>query len=844
MDFEQEIQKSKELEAKALDECNSEPIQTPGRIQGYGAVIAFHLDSLIVSYCSLNIDAYFQEELKTILGNSVKSIFNSKEFHQIANVASHRSTYLKREHVLMTTLNNQEVDISLFRTDDYVVLEIIPITQPKSSIEITGNLKWVLDHIRSRETVREILNISVNALKKITDFDRVKVYRFHPDHSGEVVAEVNNGRMDSYLGLRFPASDIPPIARELFLKIPIRHLYDTSCEGVAMVKAAGVSTPLNLSLGILRGNSPIHNQYLKNMGVASTLTLPIIIHDKLWGLFSLHHQRKKILTSEVAYTAELIGQLASMVLEQTIEKAALKKIRELELEGKGFITLNQSPHYLKKFWSAYKEKLQELVRCDGVAYQIDQKILMHGDCPIKKGVISLSKNLDFREEEIFHFTDLSEITTENLKKTRGALILRINDQNPKIYIYFFRNDIEQEIKWAGDPKKDLVIEKNKVRLHPRSSFNHFKQLSKGKSELWDSEVLTLAEIALAIFKKAVKSEKATSNRLKIIVHELNHRLRNILTLVRSISRQTAKEVESIDHYVDSLEHRILALAQANNLLTKSSYNSVDLKALLVSVIPSLCNHPDAITYNGPDVKLGSNIIPIMVLIIHELTTNAVKYGSLSIKQGELEISWNIGREYLCIVWKELGGPMVSPPKKKGFGTTIIANAISYEFGGTSTIDFQKQGLQVTLKIPNHLIGENETSNFVAEQIQEVSTVIKLDKSKKINVLILEDDYINAEDIKSTVASFKVNQINLFSNQKEALESLEKMEYHLVFLDVNLKQETSIEVANYCEEIGVPFYYLTGYGKSFLSEGTFPNAPVLLKPIRRNQIKQIIRKYIQ
>ncbi len=848
MNFKEEIQNSKALEARALEECNNEPIEIPGIIQSYGALVAFNFDSLDITYASENLSDYFDFEEDNLFKLSIKDLFGSDIFHDISSIASHKSTYQQREQAKIIVLKEQQVDISLFRVDEHVVIEITPIIESVAILKINAHLKWTLDTIKKLEHVDDILNQSVIALRNITQFDRVKAYKFHPDDSGEVIAEFNSGKMDSYLGLRFPASDIPPKAREIFLKTSIRHIHDTSDAGVRLRRANKTLKPLNLTLGILRGNSPVHNQYLRNMYVSSTLTLPIIIKGKLWGLFALHNQDVKQLSSEITYSSELVGQIVGMILEQKIEQAAEKKINTLHLEREEFITLNQNPAYLQTFWKDYGRKLKSFIKCDGVAYHIGKKILLHGDCPGKETIESIATNFDNTEtNDIFYSNDLTELHLKNLDDCRGVLALRIYTNDPEINIYFFRNKIEKNILWAGNPKKDIVFEKEKVRLHPRSSFNEFYDLNKEQSELWDFETLRLAEIAVVAFQKAVHIEKKTTKRLKIVVGELNHRLRNILTLVGSISKQTMHNTDSIDDYVNALEYRISALAKANSLITESSNTSVEVKKIFKSIIIPLCSSSENIILEGPNIKLIPEVTSMMVLIVHELTTNAIKYGALSTQRGKLKIVWDIDPEGLTIEWKELDGPQIEVPDKTGFGMTIIENAINYEFNGSSKIEFLKDGLYIKFQIPKNLVGESKDDVFILEQMQKTLKV-KDSKSpknpKERTVFILEDDFILAQDLKQAISNSKVNKIDTFSNQKQALNALGSVNYDFAFLDVNLKKESCINVAFECEKRKIPFHYISGYGNSFLEENTsFPEASVIEKPIKTDKLKEIVEGYI-
>jgi len=159
------------------------------------------------------------------------------------------------------------------------------------------------------------------------------------------------------------------------------------------------------------------------------------------------------------------------------------------------------------------------------------------------------------------------------------------------------------------------------------------------------------------------------------------------------------------------------------------------------------------------------------------------------------------------------------------------------------MEFQEDGLWVQFRIPNNLIGEDTEDVTAAEQVAEAVSPQVDKKQIEINVLILEDDFINAQDMKRIVALAKVNEINTFSNQQEALDSMNTMPYGMALLDVNLKNETSNLVAWECANKGIPFYYLTGYGSSFLEQKAFPAAPVLLKPIQTETLKGIVKQHL-
>ncbi|MEM9337774.1 MAG: HWE histidine kinase domain-containing protein [Bacteroidota bacterium] len=842
--LEDELRNSKAIEEEALAKCNNEPISIPGGIQSYGALLAFDFDTLRITYASDNV-----QSLLTLPGDlfslTVREVFTSEDYHIISNIASHRSTFKQREHVKVVKGSaGRLLEVSLYRTTQHVVLEFIPQKGAATNSNINSHVKWVLDQIREAKTVEQVLQITVQSLQSITGFDRVMAYKFHLDDSGEVVAEANNQAMETYLGLRFPAEDIPTQARAIYSRVSIRSIYSTMTEDTNVLAANETLPPLDMTLGILRANSPVHAQYLRNMGVGASISLPIMIGGKLWGLFAHHHHEEVALSSDLSYSAELIGQMVSMVLEQKIEQLADLKVKNLQLQGDDFVTLNQDKRHLNTFWENYATKLKSFISCDGVAYQLNEQVLVHGSCPSPSTIKEIGRIVVEKALGPTYQTDeLMRLELEEPQSSRGVLVLQIHELSPPVFIYFFRDEVLKKVVWAGNPQKDIVVEKTGVRLHPRSSFRQFNELNEGRSEPWDSETLILADVALKKLKQVALNEKFTNERLKIVIQELNHRIRNILGLVRSISRRSAESGNSIEDYVDSLEQRILALSKANNLLTSDTQTPVLLKNLLLQIIPPLCGDQNNLELQGADVKLSPQITPTVVLIIHELTTNAVKYGAFSTKEGSVVVSWDISEKSLNIKWKERGGPPVHPPEKVGFGSGIIENAISYEFGGASKMDFQEDGLLVRLTIPHDYVGEHGANQqFALEQVLEA----KYAQPAKglVNVLILEDDFINAQDMKDIITKQPVNEVALFSNPEQALAAVRSKTFHLALLDVNLRNETSLDVALECAKADIPFYYLTGYGDAFLKDGVFPKAPVLLKPLSTERLKELVGRYLR
>jgi light-regulated signal transduction histidine kinase (bacteriophytochrome) len=381
MSIKDNIEASKALEKKALEQYNSEPIEWIESIQSHGSLIAFDFKSLLITHVSINLEKVLKIDAKSILDKSIRTIFSKEDAHDILNIASHTSTKHQREHVKVIENNdNYTIDVSLFRTENSVVIELIPTGTDFKYININNNIKWALAKTHGHENIEDILNNAVQSLQKITGFDRVMAYKFLPDNSGEVISEAISGSsMSTFLGLRFPAFDIPPRARDLFLKNPIRVIRSTIEEGTKILVNNNSDNKLNFTYSLLRAVAPVHNQYLRNMEVVSSMTLPIVIDGKLWGLFAHHHNSLKELSPQETYSADILGQTINMVLEHQTRQKAQKAVNDILENGNDFVAIETNSFKLDQFWNAQAKNLSEIIPCDGIAYVIDKNIRTYGN---------------------------------------------------------------------------------------------------------------------------------------------------------------------------------------------------------------------------------------------------------------------------------------------------------------------------------------------------------------------------------------------------------------------------------------------------------------------------------
>ncbi len=297
--------------------------------------------------------------------------------------------------------------------------------------------------------------------------------------------------------------------------------------------------------------------------------------------------------------------------------------------------------------------------------------------------------------------------------------------------------------------------------------------------------------------------------------------------------------QSISSYVNALEKRITALAEANELLTDGASKPIGLREVMEKELLPYHHAFNPVTLVDPKVQIPPDLVPILVLILHELTSNAVKYGALSVKNGELEVSWFRNSEGLRIFWKESQGPPVEEPRRRGFGRTRVEHALQNEFGGKSSLQFLKEGVQAEFFIP---------STAVIHKADEPpqDNLSKRDDEKKAspeepvwNILVLEDDFVNAREIIDTLNTLGFNSVHAFSNQQSALASMNLRFYRLAILDVNLKGETCQQVAQACRERNIDLCYLTGDPDAVWANDSLPRSEVIIKPIDGSKLQEML-----
>lgn len=824
---------------EAIANCERDPIHIPGTIQACGALVALDSKFQHIEFASENTKKILGIEASELLGKGIDVLLDDDETHKARNCLSHITIEVQREIIGEKEFVGNRFQLSIHQKGGRSILEFLALDSPiqgePSALEQTHAL--FAQFIASRNLQGSLVH-SVDSLRACTGYDRVCAYRFLPDGVGEIVAESRASFMDSFLGLRFPASDIPIIARKLYSTTPIRVLADVFGADAAIIGLDNDAKSLDLSLAILRGKDSVHTQYLKNMGVKSSLTLPIVVDGVLWGLFAMHHNEPRSPDANILLAVELAGKMLGLVIQQATQMNHQSHFKNCELIGRELLEISENKQSMAVYWENEKNHLCQAIQSDGAAYIVGTRVKRGGSSPSDKTCLQIKAMVAELSNELSYFDNLQAlIPVEDLGNTRGALVFRLS-KTTETCLILFRDAASIKVQWAGAPEKQITRGKDGLQLNPRHSFSKYIESIDGKCEEWTNED---SEIAV-VLQNTLKRDVETQYRLKLMVRELNHRVRNILSLVQSLSSNLVGSAESIEAHAVALEQRIVALAGAHNLLTREDLRGIPLKKLAeLELQPYMENRGRASTLSGPEVVLNADVSPIIALVLHELTSNSVKFGALSKPEGSILLTWRLSDFGLEIEWLESGGPPVVKPERKGFGSSIIKDSIPYEFGGKADIRFEPSGVLATFSIPSRDFEAVHVPEMAVEFEKNQAIESPLAKLNFKRCLIVEDNFIVANQAKNWFEELGFNDVVAVATVNAALLRLNQEEFEFCLLDVNLRGNVSEPVAHKLKELGIPYLFATGYGSEGAALCNQFDVPFLTKPIKFEELREEILK---
>ncbi|MGV2074262.1 GAF domain-containing protein [Agrobacterium vitis] len=373
-----------------LTVCDREPITRLDEIQNFAFLIAMSNDWTIVR-ASENCEKFFKVKPQELLGTRFDRWISEIALHDIRNrMAILASTTGERIFDLKLVQGLPNVDLSIHFQGDLLIIEG-ERTQKAERVEAASMVRAMAARLLKSPTIAKFHHDTARQVLAITGFDRVMIYQFDTEGHGEVIAESARAGMGSFLGLHYPASDIPRQARELYLRNPFRIIADVTAPTVPLLPPAdAVTPPLDLSMSITRAVSPVHIEYLRNMGIGASLSISIVVEEKLWGLIACHANGPRLPSFIMRTASELFGAMYSMMLESRLRRGSEEHEQRARALADRVITMIAGDETLMENAQWLQDMTRDMVDCDGVAIYRSGKAHLHGSTPSEENVIALA----------------------------------------------------------------------------------------------------------------------------------------------------------------------------------------------------------------------------------------------------------------------------------------------------------------------------------------------------------------------------------------------------------------------------------------------------------------------
>ena len=547
-----------------LDNCDREPIHRPASIQGFGALLAFYRNTKrpvafsnnfrkiavweMEGFWDSDIEEYLPQEVKDVLDNH----FSGASWSEINPVEM--------------TLGDQAYQLIGHDYDEFVILEFEEkneeVKEPEELHRVLFSLSSVL---KQCDSITELAETAADFLKKLTCYDRVMVYKFDKDWHGEVIGEAKEEHLEPFLGLHYPATDIPLPARKLFMLNGSRIIQDIYLDNSELHFNPSLSSDfrLNLSYAQLRATSPIHLEYLHNMGVRGTFTLAIIDGEKLWGLFAHHHYSARKLGYQNRKFYEFVSVLfmKNVLRINNSTRSSAIKTQKARIQEVVHSLLESRTLDLFEGLNKNHGPLSEIFNASGLAIIEGKKIFTSGEVPDHATLeVIQGKLLESGQTKIYSTRSIKELLTDKnieIKDSHSAGFLSICITGSEyLFIFWFRKPETEIVQWGGNPEKAVVIEKLEnskgVRLSPRKSFAKWQQEVKGKSHPWEEYELESADWLHS------RITQIGLMNAKISIEELNQRLNAMLNneleqLIYIASHDLQEPLRTITNYIDLIQ---------------------------------------------------------------------------------------------------------------------------------------------------------------------------------------------------------------------------------------------------------------------------------------------------
>ena len=695
--------------------CDREPIHIPGSIQPHGLLLVADAGSLAVTHAAGDVEGRLAPDwhgrgLDGLLGRDIRAVIPTVAGSSAGVLLDGRVTGLA-----------ESFDVTLHRAGEQILVELEPAPEaPASANAVLTALDIAGARLGRAPDLRTLCDQAALLFRQLTGFGRVMIYRFLDDGAGVVVAEARDPKLHSFLNHHFPASDIPKQARALYIRNQVRVIPDVGYVP-APLRPETKDKPLDMSDVGMRSVSPVHLQYLKNMGVGASASISIVKDGLLWGLVACHNETPKNLTWDVRTACRMLASgLARQVRAKEEAEAYRERLRlrlaEDAITGR-LARISPLDHALT---DAHAD-IQRMLGADGFALVQGSQIDTFGSCPPAEEVGGIARwlNAETRTEPFstHQLSSVLPLASDYREAASGLLTVTLSSEQPIIFLWFRAEQI-QVINWAGNPHKAVVHTPGAV-LNPRASFEAWSETVRGQARPW-----TLGEVEAAQRLKNAVAESRQSRKLQelnrelsatlaererllqqkdYLVKEVNHRVQNSLQLVSAFLAMQSRSVKdpALTGHLDEAQRRLSAVSLVHKRLYRDdNVETVDLSRYL----EDLCLDTRQSMGASWGEQLAFDLAPILIpsdravsvgLILTELVINANKY-AYGGGSGLIAVTLEQYRNQFRLIVADQGAGVTRT--EKGFGTRMI-QAMVDRLQGTVDYADNEPGLRVIVTAP-------------------------------------------------------------------------------------------------------------------------------------------------
>jgi light-regulated signal transduction histidine kinase (bacteriophytochrome) len=706
-----------------LSECDREPIHVPGSIQPHGVLLVTERGTLRILQVAGETDRMLGRSIGTILDHTLEELLGSPATTLVASAqAASEPVYLGSVAVAGT-----ELCLTAHDREGVRILEIEPSSSlSKSTAEVMGQARQTAAQFAQAHTHAELLQSAAREARRLTGFDRVMIYRFLPDGSGSVAAEDRAEELSPFLNHRYPASDIPKQARELYLRNPIRVIPDVSYTPALLVPMLNPATsaPLDMSECTLRSVSPIHVQYLKNMNVAASMSVSIVVDGGLWGLIACHHRTPKLVSYELREMCKHLGELLSQQVKAREDAEAHWQMLYLAARREKLSSVLSKVSSIGDRLLEHLPELCDALRAHGAAVVLGDRIGATQGAPSQEQVRDLvAWLLDGAQPDVFETSSLVRHYSPAAgyaREASGLIAVVVSPAEPLVLLWFRAEQLET-INWAGNPHKPAEPGAAFGKLNPRQSFEIWKETVRNQSEPWSAVEVdaarTLGRSVLELLQtqklrevnaqlRGALSEKEALLRQKdLLMQEVNHRVQNSLQLVNAMLVLQAREAgdDKLRAQFDLASDRIMAIAMVHRRLWQADHiQSVDFTFYAQELRDGLietwgAEWRDRISVHGRPILVPTDIAVVLALVIIELLMNAVKY-AYGGRPGPIEVRIEQAPPGLHVMVKDQGVGIAAGHSMQGLGSRLTRGLID-QLNGELKVNSNAHGTSIVLSVP-------------------------------------------------------------------------------------------------------------------------------------------------